>query len=168
MCQGPKSGARGFSYLEVVFAAGLLGMAGAIAIPALLGAIERNRVIAAADLVAAQIRAARLSAISRNATFQVRFDCPDAGAVRVLAVTGNAAIDNAQDRCSQTVPSDGPPVYVTPGVALGQVPTLIVSGRGLISADGAAMPLSISVSHGTHVRTLVVSAIGRVATPEEP
>jgi Tfp pilus assembly protein FimT len=159
---------RGASYLELLFVVGLAGVASAVAIPALGGAIARNRVIAAADIVAAQVRSARLSAISRNATFEVRFDCPDAGAVRVIAVTGDASIDLSDDRCTRQIENDGPPVHVTPGVTLGQVPTLVVNGRGMISAIGAEMPLSISVSHGTHVRTLVVSAIGRVATSLEP
>lgn len=158
------SSERGFSYLEMLVIVGLVGVASAVAIPSMMGAIDRNRVITSADLVAAQIRSARLAAISRNQPFRVRFDCPAVGALRVLAVTGDNSIDTASDRCSMNQEGDGPPIYIAEGVSfVGTVPTLQVSGRGEFSAiSGTLQP--ITVSHGSVTRTVGVSGSGRVST----
>ena len=118
-------------------------------------------------LVAAQIRAARLAAISRNARFRVVFECPVPGAVRMLEVTGTPAIDDAADRCTTDRPNDGPAVYMPPDVWFGgdAPPTLEVNGRGEITALGATMPRTITVNHGSFNRNITVTAAGRVLTP---
>ncbi|MEZ5283739.1 MAG: GspH/FimT family pseudopilin [Vicinamibacterales bacterium] len=159
--------ARGFTYLELLVVVGIIGVAAAVSIPALNNAVERNRVISASELVAAQFREARLSAITRNRTFRLRFDCAD-GALRVLVVTGTPAVDNAADRCTTRQPEDGTPVYLPPSVSLGEQPppSLDVNGRGLVTAAGGnVLPQSISITNGAYTRTLVVSATGRISTP---
>jgi prepilin-type N-terminal cleavage/methylation domain-containing protein len=158
---------RGFTLTELVVVVGLMGVAAAVALPGMRVVIDRNKVITTADLVAAQVREARLAAITRNTAFRVRFNCPDAGAIRMLAVTGNASIDNSADRCSMNQPNDGPAIYMPPGIDFGvdQPPTLEINGRGLISAIGGTMPQTLSVSYGSDSRNLVVTAAGRVNTP---
>ena len=153
---------RGFSMAELLIVAAVIGVIAGIAIPSLSGALERNRLRAGADLMAGQLRAARLAAITRNASFRVRFDCPGPGAVRVLAVTGNAAIDDAADRCSNTVANDGPTVYAPVGITYGVLPTFEFNGRGQATVDAGALPVTITVAHGTITRNVVVSATGRV------
>lgn len=153
---------RGFSLPEILIIAALIGVIAGIAIPSMMAALERNRLRAGADLMAGQLRAARLAAITRNTNFRVRFDCPDPGAVRVLAVTGNPAVDDAADRCDNTVANDGPIVYAPVGVNYGTLPTFQFNGRGQASVDAGALPLTITVAYGSITRNVVVSATGRV------
>ena len=92
---------RGFSLMEVVVVAGVIGLVAAVAIPGMQVAADRNKVITTADLVAAQIREARLAAITRNTTFRVMFDCPAPGAMRMVEFMGVPAVDDAADRCTE-------------------------------------------------------------------
>jgi Tfp pilus assembly protein FimT len=156
---------RGFTYPELLFIAGIIGVSAAVAIPAMNNAAARNRVYTASELVASQIREARLAAITRNQRFQVRFNCPDARAVRMLAWTGNPAIDGAADRCSQSQPNDGPPVQLPSNVQLGGAVTLDISPRGQFSITGNNLPWSFAVSYGSFQRAVVVTATGLVRTP---
>src|SRR5262245_38359431 len=129
---------RGFSLVELLVVIGVAGVLAAVAAPALLTARDRNKVITSSELVAGQLRQARLAAITRNRSFQVRFNCPNAGAVRVLEVTGLPAIDDAGDRCSINQPNDGPPVHMPQGISFGGdgTPSLQVNRRGLFSVVG--------------------------------
>jgi Tfp pilus assembly protein FimT len=161
---------RGFSLLELVVILGAVGVLAAIAVPAMIAAADRNKIIAGADLVAAQIREARLAAVTKNTPHRVRFDCPAPGAVRMLVVTGDAAVDNANDRCTTPQPGDGPAAYLPAGVAFGggTPPTIHVDGRGQVSTvGGGAMPLNLLVSYGDANRALTITAAGRVATPTD-
>lgn len=159
---------RGFTYIELLIVMLVMGISSAIAIPAMNNALQRNKVFTSSELVAAQIREARLAAITRNSTFRVRFDCFGGTAVRMVIVTGNASVDNASDRCSQQVQNDGPPIYLPPNVSFGNggpPPALEINGRGQISAVSGTMPQTFSVSYGDFTRTLMVTAAGRVRTP---
>ena len=160
-----RNNERGTSYLELLCVLGIIGVVSGIAIPALSNAADRNKVYSGTQLVSAAIRNARLAAISRNATYRVRFQCPSAGAVRVLLVTGNAAVDDAANRCSTNVAEDGPSMFLPQGVTYGTVPTLEVNGRGQMSVPLAAMPLTITVSYENFSQTLSITATGRVTTP---
>jgi Tfp pilus assembly protein FimT len=158
---------RGFSVVDVVASLGLAGVLAAITVPMLDQAVARNRVWTAGDIVASQVRLARLTAISRNTTFRLVFGCPDAASLRILVVTGNAAIDNAADRCSQQQPNDRPAVYLPTGVSPSATPTLEVTGRGVFSTVGGAMPLSVGVTNGTTTRTLTITSTGLVTASGE-
>jgi Tfp pilus assembly protein FimT len=156
---------RGTSYVELLVVLGLIGVVSGIAIPALTNALDRNKVYSSTQLVSAAIRNARLAAISRNTPYRVRFNCPSAGGVRVLVVTGNAAVDNAANRCATSVAEDGPAMFLPQGVSYGTVPTLEVNGRGQMSVPAAAMPLTISVTYENFSQSLSITASGRVRTP---
>lgn len=153
---------RGFSLPEILIIAALIGVVAGITIPSMTAALERNRLRAGADQMAGQLRAARLAAITRNANFRVRFDCPDPGAIRVLAVTGNPAIDDAADRCDQTVANDGPVVYTPVGINYGTLPVFTFNGRGQATVDVGTLPMTIAVTHGSITRNVLVSPTGRI------
>ena len=156
---------RGFTLIELMVTTGVIGLAAAIAIPAMNNAVQRNKVITSAELLGSQVREARLAAISRNRAYRVRFACPAAGAFRMLEVTGNTAIDDAADRCATTLPNDGPPIYLPPNVGFSGAGAkdLQVSARGQVSAvDGSGLPLTYGITYGSHSRNVSVNATGRV------
>lgn len=160
---------RGFTYPELLLVAGIVSVSAAITGPAMNNAFDRNKVFTSSELVAAQIREARLSAITRNTRYRVRFNCPDAGSMRMLEVTGDASIDNAENRCRTPRELDGRPIYLAQNVGFGwqDPPTLEIDGRGQISAIGGTMPLNIAVTYAEFTRTISVSATGRVRTPSQ-
>lgn len=158
----------GFSLTELVIIMGVAGILAAVAVPSMLAAVERNKIITGSELVAAQIREARLAAVTRNTPVRVRFDCPAEGAVRMLVVTGNAAIDNAADRCTLNQANDGPALYLPSGAGFGAEtpPTLQIDGRGEFSlVGGGPMPVTIAIVHGESSRALTITAAGRVTIP---
>ena len=117
-------------------------------------------------MIGVQVRQARLKAITRNTSFRVDFDCPAARQMRVLIVTGDAAIDNAADRCAQYLDHDSG-IYQLPADVdmTAALPTLQVTGRGQFTAPiGGAVPLTINVGYnGRTFRSMTVSATGQIS-----
>lgn len=150
---------RGFTLIELMVVMGLAGILAAIAVPVYIESSARNQVWTSTETIGAQIRQARLKAISRNRLFQVRFDCPAAGQFRVLAVDA-ATIDDA-DRCSNTEEFDSGVFAMPAEVSFGDVDTLEVNGRGIFTSDGV-IPQTITVTYGERTRTLTVSATGQI------
>ena len=161
---------RGFTLVELIVTAGLIGVVAAIAIPAMNNAVDRNKVITSAELLASQIREARLSAITHNRPFRVMFNCPAAGAFRMLEFTGNPSVDDAGDRCTTHLQNDGPPVYLPDSVDFGGwVPKdLQVSARGLVTGvSGGTLPFVYEVTYGSYRRNVSVSAQGRITVTDD-
>lgn len=159
---------HGFSLMELVVIMGVVGILAAVTVPSMTAAVERNKIITGAELVAARVREARLAAVTRNTPYRVRFDCPAAGAIRMLVVTGDPAVDDAGDRCTAAQANDGPAVYLPAGVGFGgeTPPTLHIDGRGEVSTiGGGGLPLDIQVSYGDANRVVTITAAGRVSTP---
>lgn len=156
----------GFSLIELLVVLALITITVGIAIPTLSGSTARNSVWTASEMIGSQIRQARLKAISRNTRFRVRFDCPAAGQFRVLQVTGDAAIDNDADRCSDTQQFDSGIYQMPTSVSYGDTPPLLeVNGRGTFSST-TGIPTTITVTHsasGTTSRALTMSATGQIS-----
>ncbi len=146
---------------------GLIGVISAISIPYLSGSTSRNAVWTTSEQIGSQIRQARLKAVTRNTRFRVTFNCPAAGQYRVLAVQGNALLDDAADRCSQTYTHDSG-IYTTPRNVsyTAGLPVLEVNGRGAYSIIGVGvLPLAITVTYSseqTFSRRLTVNATGQI------
>jgi len=162
---------RGFTIIELLVVLGLITVIAGISVPVFIESSARNRVWTAAEFVGANVRQARLRAVSRNRTFRVVFNCPRPGSLRVLAVTGDALVDDAEDRCDTYLvdEGDGGEIVMPQGVTFGEVPTLEVNPRGLFTAIGGAVPQVITVTNGDMVRIVRVSAAGQVAlrAPED-
>jgi prepilin-type N-terminal cleavage/methylation domain-containing protein len=155
---------RGFTMIELLVVMALITILSAVAIPTLMGSTARNSVWTASEQIGSQIRQARLKAISRNRSFRVRFDCPEVGQYRVLVVTGDPTIDNAADRCSNTVQFDSG-VYTMPQrVAYTDPPPLLeVNPRGIFTST-LGIPTTITVTYdGVSSRSLNMSATGQLA-----
>lgn len=157
---------RGFTFFELLVVMALITVVSAIAVPVLMEGTTRNQVWTASEMIGAQIRQARLKAISRNMTFRVRFNCPAAGQLRVLRVTGDGTTDNADDRCDDTLEYDSG-IYQMPGnVSYGDSPpTLTVNSRGVFTSTGS-IPAVLTVSSGTSSRSMHVSGTGQIAFDE--
>ena len=94
---------RAFSLVEVMLVVLTISV---MAVSALLGtttAFRRYQLESATRTVAAQVRSARLRAVTANETMRVRFNCPAPGQLRIVQLVGTPAIDNAADRCSAAV-----------------------------------------------------------------
>lgn len=155
---------RGYTLFEIIIVVALIGVVSGIALPVFLSSNAMNDLWTSSERLGALIRQTRLKAITQNTTYQVRFDCPAAGQARGLVMTGDPAIDDDAGRCSTNQTGDSDIVEMETGVAYdtGTATGLQVTGRGVFSAIGDAIPLTISVTYGTSARYLTVSATGQI------
>lgn len=155
---------RGYTLIELLIVLGLIGVITAISVPVFMESSARSGLWTGSEQIGSTIRQARMKAISQNTTYRVVFNCPTADTLRSLIVTGNATIDNAANRCDQTVTGDSgtidlpPSVTYTPGTAT----MLEINGRGNFTVTGDAIPLTIEVNYGSTLRTLTVSPTGQI------
>jgi prepilin-type N-terminal cleavage/methylation domain-containing protein len=153
---------RGYSMIELLITVALITIVSAIAVPVFIESSARNAVWTASESIGAQIRQMRLKAISRNTTFQVRFDCPAAGQFRILVVDDTIDDDG---RCDTTLEFDSGVFTLPPSVSFNSggaaVPNLQVNGRGFFSSPGP-IPLSITVTNGDRTRSLSISQTGQI------
>jgi prepilin-type N-terminal cleavage/methylation domain-containing protein len=155
---------RGYSLVELLISLGLIGIITAISVPVFMESNTRNEVWTNSEELGAAIRQARLRAISQNTTFRIVFACPAAGQIRYLIMTGDPEVDDDEGRCADTLEGDSGITELAEGVSLaaGGATGLQVTGRGVFTAIGGAIPLSIGVTNGTWGRTLTVSTTGQI------
>jgi type IV fimbrial biogenesis protein FimT len=146
----------GFTMFELLIVMALIAIFSAMGIPTLQESTRRNSVWSASELIGSQIRQARLKAISRNMSFQVRFNCPAAGQFRVLQVTGTI---NDANRCTTQLTYDSGVMAMPSSVTFGTPASLTVNSRGLFSTAA-----TITVTHSTSAssRTLTMSPTGQI------
>lgn len=152
----------GYTLIEVVVVVGLIGVVTATAVPVFLESNARNRLWTGSEQVGATVRQARLKAISTNTSYRVVFDCPSANELRTLVV--DDTIDD-ENRCGQTVDGDTGTIELPTGVGFdaGEATSLEVNSRGVFSAHGASIPLTVTVTHGSTIRTVEVSVTGQIS-----
>ena len=162
---------HGASLMEILVTVALIATVAGVAVPQMLTALEQYRLNSAGRQVAAQIRAARLAAVTANRVMVVRFNCPGPGMYRVVELTGDPAIDTAADRCSAPWPDldpdalpnvDGPPAYLPDTMAFRATQDLRISTTGQFTPLTGGVPALIEVTNGSRVGQITVSAAGRV------
>jgi prepilin-type N-terminal cleavage/methylation domain-containing protein len=155
---------RGYTLVELIITVGIFGILSAIAIPVFIESNARSRLWTGSEQIGATIRQARLRAVSRNTTFRVVFNCPTTGQLRSLIMTGDPAVDDDAGRCGTTLDGDSGTIEMPDTITYdpGTATALSVTGRGIFTAIGGAIPLVISVDYGSTVRTLTVSATGQI------
>ena len=168
---------QGFTLIDIMFTVALLGVLMAVTVPGATTASRRYHLLSATREVAAQVRVARLKAVTANRTMRVRFNCPAAGQYRVVEVVNNAAIDDAADRCSSTtypypdpnpaaLPDlDGPVMVLRGGITFDGVQDLDIAPTGRVTALTGAVPATIGVRNSYETQNVTVSATGRVQVP---
>jgi prepilin-type N-terminal cleavage/methylation domain-containing protein len=159
---------RGYTLIEVLVVVGLIGIVSAISVPVFLESNARSSIWTGSERVGAIIRQTRLKAISQNATYRVVFNCPAANQLRGLVMTGDADVDDSPSRCSETQIGDTGVIELPTSVTYdsNDADYLQVTGRGVFSASGAAIPLTIDVNYGASTRTLTVSKTGQISFSE--
>ena len=174
----------GFTVLELMLAVLVIGIAAAVAVPSITGAMSRYALNSASQKIAAEIRSARFAAVAKNRSMRVRFNCPGPGQFRVVEVVNNPAIDNAANRCSETAypfpdpdpavapNADGPVVWISQNAQFGAVQDVEITNRGRVApltgcpaCAAAAPPASVGLTNGHDTQTIMVSASGQVQLP---
>ena len=136
----------GFSVIEVVVVATVTMITVGLAAPSITNAIDTYKFNSDVQAVAATIRSARYKAVASNVAMRVRFNCPETGKMRIVEVTGNAAIDDAADRCDLSA-------YPYPDVDAANAP----------NNDGPVLSMGDSSSFAGAIPSLQITTTGRVS-----
>jgi len=152
---------RGYTLVELAVVLLLIGVLSGIALPVFLSSNQMSALWTNSERIGAIIRQTRLKAITTNTAYELRFDCPGAGEIRALVVDADLADPN---RCDMDKDQDSQIVDMTNGVTFtnGTATGLQITGRGVFTALGDAIPLTIVVNYGANVRYLTVSATGQI------
>jgi len=162
----------GFTTLELMVVVAVVGVLVAAGLPVIGGAVDRFTLNNAARGLGADIRSTRWSAVAKNRTMILRFNCPAPNEYRLVEFTGNAAIDNAPDRCSEAAypfpdpnpgaapDADGPIIRLPRGVRFTRTADTQFDANGRLTSLLA--PITIEVTNGREFRRVTIPASGRV------
>jgi type II secretory pathway pseudopilin PulG len=104
-----QAGEAGFTLIEVLITTVVTIAIGAMLVPRLSNLIQSQRARTAARAVERELQSARLKAVTSTKRMRVKLNCPAAGQLRVVEVTGVSATDNAANRCDEAAfPFPGP------------------------------------------------------------
>ena len=148
-----RTGADGFTLIEILIVVGLIMIVAGAAVPTLADAIQRYSLITASQQVVSTIRGARHQAVGQNRILRVRFDFPAAGQYQVLDAA-DAAVGDVQ--------------FLPTGALFGAVSgdiQIITSGRVTDLAGNATTETIVVSNDDGETRTITVSASGRVQLP---
>jgi prepilin-type N-terminal cleavage/methylation domain-containing protein len=145
-----RSGARGFSLVEMLVVPALVGIAAVISLPALLETLNRFRPSATAREAAAFMQLARMEAIKRSVRSEVIFDGAESSLVAFADIDGNGNHDPAADR---TIAG---PYRLPPGISLwGPSDAAANDVNSILGWDDGADPNEgpVFLPNGSAVRT---------------
>ena len=104
-----QTGEAGFTLIEVLITTVVIIAIGAMLVPQFSNLMQSQRARTAGRLVERELQSARLKAVTSSKRMRVKLNCPVAGQLRVVEVTGVAATDNASNRCDEVAfPFPGP------------------------------------------------------------
>lgn len=175
-----RNSAAGFTLVEALVAAAIIGVLAAVAGPIVGSSMRLYALNTSAQTVASVVRDARYTAVSKNRTVRVRFNCPSANQLRIVELL-NSAADTAGDRCSETAypypdtdtssapDVDGPVMTLPSEAEFDTVGDLQIDTSGRVTplvgcpacATGAG-DATIVVTNGDQTQTITVSMNGQV------
>src|SRR6266571_3935398 len=95
---------HGFTLIELLMSVAIIGIIAGIGVPLMNNAAENMKLGEAAREVERELQTARMTAVTANQPMRLRFDCPVAGAYRIIELVGTpsspAAADGAANRCA--------------------------------------------------------------------
>lgn len=98
-----RSDERGFTLIDMLAVVTISVIVMGIAVPTMLGSMERVRLGQATREVERELQMAKSRAVVKGRAMRVRFDCPAGGQYRVVELIGTtsvpAAADSATNRC---------------------------------------------------------------------
>ncbi len=171
----------GFTLTELMLVMGLAAVVAGIAVPVTRHATDGMRLDMAAREVERQLQTARLRSVSTNRALILRLNCPAAGQIRVVEVTGVQATDGDGNRCDETrFPFPGPrdtdratPAHDGPVRRLHS--SIAVSGSDIqFSPDGTTQeldgsdarpistPVGLTVTRDSESTTVTVNGLGKI------
>lgn len=178
---GFDSNQRGFSLIELMLTLTVLGTLVAVGLPVMQDMSESMKLGESSRTVERELQTARLQAVSVNRVLRVRLNCPAAGYIRIIEVTGSPTIDNATDRCMttrfpfpppdtdlMTRPNFDGPVHVLPNGATVSSLVLQFSPDGTASTvvagavSAITTPVDVTISRHGKTRTVTVNNVGKV------
>jgi prepilin-type N-terminal cleavage/methylation domain-containing protein len=184
-----RSNERGFSLVDLLAVMTIIGTVAAIALPSMLGAMERVRLGQSAREVERELQMAKARAIVKGRAIRVRFDCPNAGEYRAVELIGTTSAPTAEDsavnRCTEadypypapdrdpnTLPNlDGPLRRLDPTVSFSAAETIEFRPNGMAFYDAGGgdfdlIPvagISVTLLRQGVTSTITVNGLGKVA-----
>jgi prepilin-type N-terminal cleavage/methylation domain-containing protein len=180
----------GFTLVELLATVAMIGIIAGIAMPLLANVGDSIKLGEATREVERELQIARMSAVSANQPMRFRFDCPAAGAYRIIELIGTpsvpAAADAAANRCAManypypgdsdrnplTRPNhDGSVRYLDPKVTFTASTTIEFWPDGTAHTNtGGTNPwpgitgagTTITLTKGTKTKNIVVNGVGKI------
>jgi len=167
---------HGFGVVQGLFSLLIVGTVSVVSMPKMTEMLHQHLLMGIAQEVGAQIRGARVLAVTTGRTIRVRFDCPGAGQYRIVEVLIRRSVDNNPNRCSRRAfprpdqrpgsgpDLDGPLLSLKNGVSFAAHRDVDIGPTGEVTAVGGQMPVEITVTDGELTSTLRVLPSGAVET----
>jgi prepilin-type N-terminal cleavage/methylation domain-containing protein len=180
----------GFTLVELIATTAIIAIMAGIALPLLGNVGDAMKLGQAAREVERELQIARMAAVSSNQPIRFRFNCPIAGAYRMVELIGTpqvpAGADSATNRCAManypypgdsdknplTRPNrDGPVRYLDPKVTFTASTTIEFWPDGTAHTNtGGVNPwpgiagtgTTITLTKGTKTKNIVVNGVGKV------
>jgi Tfp pilus assembly protein FimT len=174
----------GFSLIEIVIVLAMTISVAALALPSFNSLVASQRAKTATRAVEREFQSARLKAVTASRAMRVWLNCPVAGQLRVVELTGVATTDQASNRCDpiafpvpgpndmlRATPSlDSPVVYLPFGSSItAAITSFEFSPRGAVSqvaAGGTTTPLTaealVTVTRAGWSYEISINAAGRI------